>query len=323
MKSENIDAALIIAYRRHENVLKLINILSNQGLKRIYIAIDRNTSLDSSSLIDVNKTIEVVIAASKDMPGQLRAAIHTENVGCSAAVLSACEWFFENEEFGLILEDDCIPAEEFLAYANYSRKVIETNSDVWLFCGTQFAPNEKSPDSWSLSKYALIWGWGTSKSNWNQIASSLRKDGIKISSKNIGFAEKQYWSAGAARSYSGVIDAWDNILIQRMLALGKKAILPKYALVSNIGNDSAATHTTSDSNWLGLITGSFDFPKATPFENPSLDLWLMRKFYRISIRHVFTTKITYFLDFITGKRKRSNDLVSRWKNARKNLVLLH
>jgi len=323
MINQNINSALIIAYRRHENVSKLINILSSQGVKRIYIAIDRNSSLDSSSLIDVNKTIEVVNTAIKKMPGQLYAAIHLENVGCSAAVLSACEWFFENEEFGLILEDDCIPAEEFLTYANYSRKVIETNSDVWLFCGTQFAPYEKSPDSWSLSKYALIWGWGTSKSNWNQIASSLRKDGIKISSKDIGFAEKQYWSAGSKRSNSGVIDAWDNILIQRMLALGKKAILPKYALVSNIGNDSAATHTTSDSNWLGLKTGSFNSPKALPFENPSLDSWLRRKFYKISIRHIFTTQITYFLDLITGKRKRSNDLVSRWKNARKNLVPLN
>ena len=323
MISQNIDAALIIAYRRHENVSKLINILSSQGVKRIYVAIDHNSPLDSSSLIDVNKTIEVVIAASEKMPGQLRVAIHIENVGCSAAVLSACEWFFENEEFGLILEDDCMPAQEFFTYANYSRKIIETNSDVWLFCGTQFAPYEKSPDSWVLSKYALIWGWGTSKSNWNQIASSLRKDEIKIFSKDISFAEKQYWSAGAKRSNSGVIDAWDNILIQRMLALGKKAILPKYALVSNIGNDSAATHTTSDSNWLGLKTGSFDSPKAAPFENPNLDSWLMIKFYKISVRHIFTTQITYFLDLITGKSKRSNDLVSRWKNARKNLVPLN
>ena len=322
MISKNTDAALIIAYRRYKNVSKLINILSDNGVKRIYVAIDRNSPLDSNSLIDVNRTIKVAIASSKKMPGQLRVAVHRENVGCSAAVLSACEWFFENEDFGLILEDDCIPAQEFLTYANYSRNIIETNSDVWLFCGTQFAPYEKLVDSWSLSKYALIWGWGTSKRNWNQIASSLRKNETNIFPKDISFAEKQYWSAGARRSNSGVVDAWDNILIQRMLSLGKKAILPKYALVSNIGNDSAATHTISDSNWLRIKTGSFDSPKAAPFENPSLDSWLMSKFYKISIRHIFTTRITYFLDLITGKRKRTHDLVSRWKNARKNLIPL-
>lgn len=322
MISKLIDAALIIAYRRHENVSKLINILSDHGMKRIYVAIDRNSPLDSNSQIDVNRTIKAAIASSKKMPGQLRVAVHTENVGCSAAVLSACEWFFENEEFGLILEDDCMPAQEFLTYANYSRNIIETNRDVWLFCGTQFAPCEKSADSWSLSKYALIWGWGTSKRNWNQIASSLRNNEMNIFSKDISFAEKQYWSAGARRSNSGVVDAWDNILIQRMLSLGKKAILPKYALISNIGNDSAATHTISDSNWLGIKTGSFNLPKAAPFENPDLDSWLKSKFYKISIRHIFTTQITYFLDLITGKRRSSNDLVSRWKNARKNLIPL-
>jgi hypothetical protein len=317
--SQNIDAALIVAYRRHENVSKLIDILSNQGVKRIYVAIDRNSPSDLNSLIDVNKTIEVAIEARMKMPEQLRVAIHVENVGCSAAVLSACEWFFENEEFGLILEDDCIPSQEFLTYANYSRKIIETNSDVWLFCGTQFAPYEKSVDTWSLSKYALIWGWGTSKRNWNQIATSLRKNGMNIFSNDVSFAEKQYWSVGARRSSSGVVDAWDNILIQRMLSLRKKAILPKYALVSNIGNDSAATHTISNSNWLGLKTGSFDPPKAAPLENPSLDSWLKTKFYKISIRHIFTTQITYFLDHITGRRRRSDDLMSRWKNASQNL----
>ena len=196
MISQNIDAALIVAYRRHENVSKLIKILSDHGVKRIYVAIDRDSALDPNSLVDVNKMIEVAIAASKKLPGQLRVALHSENVGCSAAVLSACEWFFENEEFGLILEDDCMPAKEFLTYANYSRKIIETNSDVWLFCGTQFAPYEKSADSWSLSKYALIWGWGTTKKNWNQIASSFRKNGIKI------FSNDNY---SLCRTYPGTI----------------------------------------------------------------------------------------------------------------------
>ena len=322
MKSQNIDSALIIAYRRHENVLKLIDILSKKGVKRIYVAIDCNSPLDPASQLDVKKTIEIAMEASKNMPGQLRVAVHSENVGCSAAVLSACEWFFENEEFGVILEDDCIPAEEFFTFANNSKEIIETNDNVWLFCGTQFASEEKSEDSWSLSKYALIWGWGTSKRKWHQIASSLKENSVSILSKEISFAEKQYWNAGASRSISGAVDAWDNILVQRMLTLEKKSILPKYSLVSNIGNDFAATHTISDSNWLRIETGSFDIPKAEPIDNPGLDLWLKAKFYRISIRHIFTTRITYFIDYISGRRNRAENLINRWENARKNLIPL-
>ena len=321
MNSQNIESALIIAYRRHENVSRLIHILSKKGINRIYVAIDCNSPSDPASLLDVKKTIDVTMEASRRMPGQIRMAVHSENVGCSAAVLSACDWFFENEEFGVILEDDCIPAEEFFSYANHARNIIETNSNVWLFCGTQFASQEKSEDSWSLSRYALIWGWGTSKRNWNEIRSSLKEEFLRILSKEISFVEKQYWNAGASRSSSGVVDAWDNVLIHRMLTLGKKSILPKYALVSNVGNDLAATHTVGKSPWLRIETGSFDLPKTGPIDNSGLDQWLKAKVYRIYIRHILTTRITHFFDFISGHRNRAENLVIRWENARKNLTL--
>jgi hypothetical protein len=320
---ENVtDAALIIAYRRWDNVAKLIEILRVQGVKRIYIAIDRNSSSDIDVITDVGRTIEIAMDAKKVAPNAIQVAVHTENVGCSAAVLSACQWFYENEEFGVVFEDDCIPANEFFTYANKSRQVIESNNDVWLFCGTQFASELPSQDSWSLSKYALIWGWGTSRAKWNQIAAAMKRGALNVQNDNIGIAEKQYWKAGAVRSSSGIVDAWDNILIQNMLSLGKKAILPQYALVSNVGNDSAATHTIGDSSWLRIETGSFGVPAHVPIENQILDSWLKDKFYKISLRHIVTTRVTRLLDFITMRKMRAVDLATRWENARKNLVPL-
>ena len=317
-----VSAALIIAYRRYENVDQLIKILDAQKIEQIYIAIDRNSSLKSESLTDVNRTIEVAKEAKRRMPDRIHIAIHQENVGCSAAVLSACEWFFENIEFGLVLEDDCIPSQEFFTYASHCREILRTNSDIWLFCGTQFAPSSASTDSWNLSKYALIWGWGTSSEKWKQIASALRTEASVFQRSGIDSAEKQYWSAGADRSHSGVVDAWDNVLIHRMLSQNKKAILPKFALVSNIGNDLAATHTFHETNWMGLETGAFNTPKKEPTDNPELDAWLKNKFYRISVRHRITTRITFLIDLIGLRRSRSHKLSKRWENARKNLIPL-
>jgi hypothetical protein len=319
---ENVtDAALIIAYRRWENVAELIRILRVQGIKRIYIAIDRNSSSDLPLSVDVDKTIEIAINARRQVEA-IYVSVHSENVGCSAAVLSACDWFFENEEFGLVFEDDCIPATEFFTYANKSKQVIESNNDVWLFCGTQFATDLPNQDSWSLSKYALIWGWGTSREKWKQIALALKNDALNVYDRNISIAEKQYWKAGALRSSSGIVDAWDNVLIQRMLCLGKKAILPQFSLVTNIGNDSAATHTIGNSSWLRMKTGSFGIPTHDPSENPILDLWLKNKFYKISIRHILTTRITNLLDLIAMRKTRVVRLATRWENARKNLTPL-
>jgi hypothetical protein len=321
MINHNISAALIIGHRRYENVIILIEILKKQEFKKIYIAIDPSSASDSNSSFDVNKTIEVSLRAKSVMPEVIQVAVHSENVGCSAAVLSACEWFFENEEFGLVFEDDCIPSDEFFTFANHSRQIINCNEDAWLFCGTQFAPESISKNCWDLSKYALIWGWGTTREKWNQIASAIRIRDLKIQGEGVSFAEKQYWDLGARRSSSGIVDAWDNVLIQRMLSLGKKALLPRYALVTNIGNDSAATHTIGESPWLGIQTGSFTTPTNNPLENPILDSWLLHNFYKISSRHVLTTRITRILDFIMMRKRKVVNLVTRWENARKNLSL--
>ena len=321
MTENTVEAALIIAYRRWENLEKLIELLSSQGVRRIYVAIDRSNSMDKTSATDVGRTIEIAKRAQSVMNG-LQIAVHSENVGCSAAVLSACDWFFENEEFGLVFEDDCFPAVDFFTYAQRSKQVIEDTNDVWLFCGTQFAPNSPEQESWSLSKYALIWGWGTSRKKWNEIASALKEETLKVVDAKISIYERQYWRAGADRSSSGIIDAWDNVLIHRMLALGKKAILPQFALVSNIGNDAAATHTIGQSNWLQLKTGNFSIPVQNPLENPNSDLWLKSKFYKIAWRHMFTTRVTKYLDVIRMRSLRVVDLNARWEKAKKNLIPL-
>lgn len=322
MTEDRIDAALIVAYRRWNNVAKLIDILNTEGVRRIYIAIDSGPSSDLDSIFDVNKTVEVALKA-RDMMENVQVSIHSENVGCSAAVLSACDWFFENEAFGVVFEDDCIPACDFFTYAKHARQVISRDSDVWLFCGTQFAPELQVQDTWSLSKYALIWGWGTSREKWNQISMALKLENSKLKRSNLSTGESQYWRAGALRSRSGVVDAWDNILIYCMLTLGKKSVLPQCSLVSNVGNDSVATHTGDDSAWLRLETGIFRIPASDPLEDQVLDSWLNKNFYRISIRHILTTRITSLLDSIMRRKKRVDKLTTRWENARNNLTLLH
>ena len=38
------------------------------------------------------------------------------NLGCRTSVSSAISWFFQNEEEGIILEDDCIPSKTFFYF---------------------------------------------------------------------------------------------------------------------------------------------------------------------------------------------------------------
>jgi hypothetical protein len=83
-----------------------------------------------------------------------------------------------------------------------------------------------------------------------------------------------------------------------MNVLNKKAILPGEPLISNKGNDASATHTTSDSPWLNLSLGKFD-GSALPKYSQRVDVWLKNTFYKITLRHLVTTRITRFLDLFS------------------------
>lgn len=314
-----LSAALIIGYRRHSLLESQINVLVEGGITRIYISLDAAASKDSEH--DVCLTLDAAKAlmqSRKDVKIQI--ATHLENVGCAAGVLSACDWFFSQESFGLILEDDCIPTADFIHFCTDARRHLIENDQIWLICGTQFAPSHLSLPTWNISKYALIWGWATSDKKWNEIAASLHKP-TKISRRlKIANSERRYWMAGARRATLGIIDAWDCLLISQMISAEKFALLPSASLVRNVGFDSAATHTTVKDQWLDHTPAIYLQTDLVPRRNLALDEWLKRKFYRISFRHLFSTRITHLIDLSFRRSVSSKSLEVRWSEAIKNLT---
>jgi len=310
--------ALIIAYRRSEQVLKIIEVLSNAGITKIYIALDAAGDKNPFAKAESESLLYSLLDLQRNSLLEILIAKHSENVGCSAAVLSACEWFFSIEEYGIVLEDDCIPSLDFVTFAISAKSIMEKNPNLWLACGTQFAPSHLIDEAWITSRYALIWGWATSKQKWQLIVDSIRTPQAIDSSCSADHSERQYWNAGSRRSSLGIVDAWDNVLISQLIARGARAILPRSSLVSNVGYDLAATHTKNYSQWMGHEPSSFRVPEGAPKANLQVDGWLRKNFYRISYRHIFSTRITLIVDIISGNRARGISLKQRTKKASAN-----
>lgn len=314
-QSETSIPVLIIAYRRSEQVLRIIEVLTVAGVTKIYLALDAAADENLPAKVESEFLLKSLLKMQQESTLEIHIAKHAENVGCSAAVLSACDWFFSIEEYGIILEDDCIPSVDFVTFALSARKWIERLPSLWMACGTQFAPSMLMDEAWVTSRYALIWGWATSRNKWHQILDSiLNPQSIGVRSI-VNSPERQYWNSGARRSSLGIVDAWDNVLISQMIAQGAGAILPSSSLVSNVGFDSAATHTKNPSRWLGHEPTTFFVPESEPKINLQVEDWLKKKFYGISIRHVISTRITVLVDVISGKRAKAISLKNRTRNA--------
>jgi hypothetical protein len=195
---------------------------------------------------------------------------------------------------------------------------MKKNSRIWLSCGTQFAPENLANYSWLLSRYALIWGWCTNRNNWNEISLAIKQN-AKLKAdylRSISMQESVYWNEGSRRAQQGWTDVWDTILVKEMLDKSRLALLPAISLVTNTGSDEFATNTIGHSAWLNLRTGFFPDHPGILSISKAHDDWLRKKFYRISLRHIFTTKFTKLCDFVNRRSIPHNSLVDRGARAK-------
>jgi GR25 family glycosyltransferase involved in LPS biosynthesis len=303
-------AILVVAYKRPQALDKLLSKIALAGSFRVYIALDApNSSSDSDLNADC---VSVISKFEQDYSGQVHRKFTSKNLGCAVSVIKACNWVFEYEEFVVILEDDCHPENGFFDFVRDSRTVIENDRRVLMVCGTQFAPTEITNNVWSYSKYPLIWGWATTKPAWLTIEKLLKSENL-YKSRNTTWRTSDYffWRAGARRSHEGFVDAWDTPLVFQMQNSNYMALLPGQNLVSNIGDDAAATHTDQPSPWLHFGISTYLPSCEKPLVNNQIDFWLRTNFYNISWRHIFTTRITALLDCLNIHKRKRTRLLER------------
>jgi hypothetical protein len=105
---------LFLIFNRPECTKDTFAAISKTKPQKLYIAAD-GPRLDRSGEEDLcEKTREIVKKIDWDC--EVKTLFRESNLGCKDAVSSAITWFFENEEMGVILEDDCLPHESFFAF---------------------------------------------------------------------------------------------------------------------------------------------------------------------------------------------------------------
>jgi hypothetical protein len=77
----------------------------------------------------------------------------------------------------------------------------------------------------------------------------------------------------------------------------------------------AATHTVETTQWLNRVTENFEVPSMPPERCEATDEWLRKYFYKISLRHRVSTKITLLRDLLAGGPSSERTLIAKWMKA--------
>lgn len=228
------------------------------------------------------------IIDSVDWDCEVKKLFREKNLGCKIAVSSAIDWFFQQEEEGIILEDDCLPDQSFFGYCAELLPHYRNHEQVMHIGGANFQDGiRRGAASYYFSRYNFIWGWATWRRAWKHYNVTMNDFPKFLEDHRIAriFQDKKmqtYWLKNMEIVYSGQRDTWDA---QWSLAIWQQdgcCISPNINLVSNIGfGRDDATHTKMKFDKISnLRIGTIDkimHPPAIEL-NPEADLYSYKIF---------------------------------------------
>lgn len=305
---------LIIGYQRFEMITKIVAKALENTSGPIYISIDAPRK---PSDYPVNRRIrEYLRNLSATHPSQVKTNFMEQNVGCSTHILQACDWFFKVEEFGLVLEDDCLPDHLAFTYLKDARAVYQENERCLLISLSQFGPKELVVDKWSFSPYPLVWGWAASAVKWNQIRELILGE-FKFSRFTVlKSIEMYFWLSGARRAQRGYVDAWDTPLAFGLIVKQFYVLHPPSNFIQNLGGDEVAVHVGTSDPWINFPIGEYRQDMAEPLVNPDLVRWYRKHFFRIRGKHAITNRVRAAVDVFLYSRRVTQSLSQKYYSKR-------
>lgn len=245
-------AVLFLVFNRPVTTARVFEVIRQVQPPRLYVAADgpRKQRKD-----EFEKTNEVrKIATNVDWPCEVKTLFREDNLGCRHAVSNAITWFFETEEQGIILEDDCLPSRSFFWFCEELLGRYRNNPQVGIISGTNYFNSQVSLiNDYYFSSYPFIWGWATWKTVWcNYSVNNIPNDREKVSKvlKNLTIKREafNYWRREFLNTASNRIDSWDYQLTYMIISRNLLNIIPAVNLISNIGHGPNATHTIDIEN---------------------------------------------------------------------------
>ena len=102
-KLENLPV-LILAYNRYDKFFRCLESLYKQGIKKVYVSIDGPLNVyDRKAQENIRN-----FCKSNSLDLDIKLKILSKNYGCRNGPINGISWFFEENKYGVILEDDVI-----------------------------------------------------------------------------------------------------------------------------------------------------------------------------------------------------------------------
>ena len=308
MNKAKIDIpVLLIFFNRPTKIAEVFEAVKNARPTRLYLYQDGVRSNRPDDILAVEKCREIV--SKVDWDCTVKTMYQDKNYGCDPSEYLAQRWFFDNEEYGIVLEDDDVPSQTFFPFAKELLERYRYDNRIAIICGmNNYDVTKEVDESYFFSKHGSIWGWASwrrfvdlwdEEYAWIQDEEKMRRV-EDFCDETINF--KKVMQSVIAHKNTGRAH-YETILFAAVAMNNMLNIVPKYNMIKNIGVDEESTHSVSDIRLLCKRTQKLFLKKTYEIDFPlvhPIDVSQNRRFDRKYIR----TPFQLFYDRIeTGIRR--------------------
>ena len=254
---------LFLIFNRLDTTKQVFEEIRQAKPPRLYIAAD-GARTERPGEDQKVKVVREYVLNSIDWDCEIKTLFRDKNLGCKYAVSGGITWFFEHEEMGIILEDDCLPSQSFFWFCEELLERFKDDKRVMIISGynKQQTWNEDKYD-YFFSHFGGIWGWATWKRAWDCYDGNMSELQFCIDNNYLKYLLGE--QLGRIREGQLIdtinrnIDSWDFPWgFSRHLNSGM-ACVPSKSLITNIGFGSDATHTKKYDG-IHIIRHEIEFP---------------------------------------------------------------
>ena len=259
-RQHSVPPVLFIIFNRSETALRVLEGIRDARPSRLYVAADGPRGSRPSERA-VTDAVRSAVLAGIDWPCEVKTLFQPENLGCRMGVKAAIDWFFSEEESGIILEDDVIPCPEFFEFCKFALEKYKNADNVLMVSGTNPIGAETG-DQYFYSSFGGIWGWASWRRAWEQYDVSMA--GWPSSAlyremrRRFGRSGAAYLKATFNSHKKHGIDTWDTQWTYTLVRKRGFAVVPDVNLIRNIG--IVGTHSSVEMRNHNLAYGHLAFP---------------------------------------------------------------
>lgn len=306
---------LYVIFNRLDYVRESMVVLQKLKPSKLYIAADgaRDNRPDEADIVNA---VREYVLNNIDWECDVKTLFQDNNIGCEKNVSGAVTWMFQNENEGIIIEDDCIPDMSFFQFCAETLDKYRDDKRVWNIGG--WSPDNKGikcRTDYFFGRRMHCWGWATWADRWNNNfkfdVSDLTPDDFKSVSDLPKF-NKEINRVLRDLKQIPPANTWAWRWAMNIVSGGGLCIMPIKNMVCNIGTTGANYKDAMNDPDLG--TAVFNIYKNGSLRHPDrvgANKKLEQKIYndRRHIRIIDWKRLWRHLGFGKKKKKNMNEIL--------------